>query len=217
MSSLHERTLIRTLHLVLSIPIIGFIYGPVAQIPPAAFFTRFVAVPLVTGSGIWMWQKPRLTRWLRQHRRKQSDWWEATRRLIHADFFTVANAATINYSEGLFVGYRGYEKNRVQPQYPFGHGLSYTEFKYSDLDITPGVLFSPWFPFYEDRIQVSFRITNIGSRRALRGSIEPTGRAAHQRAQGFQKGLSCARRIQEGNDRLGSESLSSTTSGIRHS
>jgi hypothetical protein len=74
MSSLHERTLIRTLHLVLSIPIIGFIYGPVAHIPPAAFFTRFVAVPLVIGSGIWMWQKPRLTRWLRQHRSNQSDW-----------------------------------------------------------------------------------------------------------------------------------------------
>src|SRR5262249_17604884 len=47
MSSVQERIFIRTLHLVLSIPIIGFIYGPVAHIPPAATFTRFVAVPLV--------------------------------------------------------------------------------------------------------------------------------------------------------------------------
>jgi thiosulfate reductase cytochrome b subunit len=68
MNSLEERILIRTLHLVLSIPIIGFIYGPVAHIPPAAGFTRFVAVPLVILSGLWMWQKPRLVRWLRRRR-----------------------------------------------------------------------------------------------------------------------------------------------------
>ena len=70
MSSLQERIFIRTLHLVLSIPIIGFIYGPVAHIPPAATFTRFVAVPLVVISGLWLWQKPRILRWLR--RRKAS-------------------------------------------------------------------------------------------------------------------------------------------------
>ncbi|HEX3443695.1 MAG TPA: hypothetical protein VHS80_03200 [Chthoniobacterales bacterium] len=68
MSSLHERALIRTLHLVLSIPIIGFIYGPAAHIPPAATFTRFVAVPLVVLSGIWMWQKPRVLKWFRQRK-----------------------------------------------------------------------------------------------------------------------------------------------------
>ena len=41
--------------------------------------------------------------------------------------------------QGLFVGYRGYEKNRIKPQYPFGYGLSYTKFRYSDLDIDPVV------------------------------------------------------------------------------
>jgi hypothetical protein len=61
-----ERFIIRMLHLVLSIPIIGFIYGPVAHIPPAADFTRFIAVPLVAASGIWLWQKPRFLRWARQ-------------------------------------------------------------------------------------------------------------------------------------------------------
>jgi hypothetical protein len=61
-----ERFLIRMLHLVLSIPIIGFIYGPVAHIPPAADFTRFIAVPMVAASGIWLWQKPRFLRWARQ-------------------------------------------------------------------------------------------------------------------------------------------------------
>lgn len=57
-----------------------------------------------------------------------------------AGFPTDPNAATITYSEGLFVGYRGYEKNHTQPQYPFGYGLSYTTFKYSDLDINPLIL-----------------------------------------------------------------------------
>jgi hypothetical protein len=41
MNSLEERILIRTLHLVLSIPIIGFIYGPVAHIPPASRLHSF--------------------------------------------------------------------------------------------------------------------------------------------------------------------------------
>jgi beta-glucosidase len=57
-----------------------------------------------------------------------------------ASFPTDLNASTINYSEGLFVGYRGYEKNHIQPQYPFGYGLSYTTFRYSDLDINPLIL-----------------------------------------------------------------------------
>ena len=62
MNAARERVLIRTLHLVLSVPIIGFIYGPVSHIPPAAFFTRAVAIPLVVTSGLWLWLKPRILR-----------------------------------------------------------------------------------------------------------------------------------------------------------
>jgi hypothetical protein len=65
MSAFRERSIIRALHLILSVPIIGFIYGPVAHIAPAAQLTRFVAVPVVLLSGLWMWQKPRLMRWAR--------------------------------------------------------------------------------------------------------------------------------------------------------
>jgi beta-glucosidase len=95
-----------------------------------------------------------------------------------ATFPTDANAAAINYSEGLFVGYRGYEKNRIQPQYPFGYGLSYTTFRYSDLDIDSSILKkedqdehgltkADWKKHEGDNdslIRVSFRVTNTGKR-----------------------------------------------------
>lgn len=68
MTAGRERSLIRMLHLVLSVPIAGFIYGPVATIPLAAHFTRWVAVPVVVLSGLWLWLKPRVMRWwLRSH------------------------------------------------------------------------------------------------------------------------------------------------------
>ncbi len=70
-----------------------------------------------------------------------------------------AGALEIKYSEGLFVGYRGYEKKRIKPQYPFGYGLSYTKFRYSDLEVSPIALRRN-----DDLVRVSFRVTNTGKR-----------------------------------------------------
>jgi beta-glucosidase len=44
---------------------------------------------------------------------------------------------TIRYDEGLLVGYRWYDTKHIAPQFPFGHGLSYSSFTYSNLRATP--------------------------------------------------------------------------------
>ncbi|MBA4379352.1 MAG: glycosyl hydrolase, partial [Anaerolinea sp.] len=59
------------------------------------------------------------------------------------------------YGEGIFVGYRYYDKKDIEPLFPFGHGLSYTTFEYSDLEIDN----SP-----DGEITVSVKITNTGKR-----------------------------------------------------
>ena len=51
-----KRSIVRWIHLVLAIPIIGYIYSPFDQIPNYAPPTRFVFVPVLALSGLWMWK-----------------------------------------------------------------------------------------------------------------------------------------------------------------
>lgn len=51
-----ERKLIRWLHIIISIPLIGYIYGPVSQIPEAVFALRYIFFPLLILSGLWLWK-----------------------------------------------------------------------------------------------------------------------------------------------------------------
>jgi beta-glucosidase len=81
----------------------------------------------------------------------------------HENYYPAQGSKRVEYKEGVFVGYRGYEQKRVLPQFPFGFGLSYTTFKYSDLAVTPTGASSsndPYGPLY----QVSFTVTNTGAR-----------------------------------------------------
>jgi beta-glucosidase len=57
---------------------------------------------------------------------------------ISADYYSKPVYQKTYYTEGIFVGYRGYDEKKIEPQFPFGHGLSYTEFKYGGLRVTPG-------------------------------------------------------------------------------
>jgi hypothetical protein len=56
MSHAIQRSIVRWIHIVLGIPIIGYIYSPFDQIPSYAPVTRFVFVPVLVLSGLWMWK-----------------------------------------------------------------------------------------------------------------------------------------------------------------
>lgn len=64
----------------------------------------------------------------------------------------------IDYSEGLYLGYRGYDKRHAKPLYPFGFGLSYTTFDYSDLKLSSNVM-TPG-----NTIDAKFTLTNTGDK-----------------------------------------------------
>jgi thiosulfate reductase cytochrome b subunit len=51
-----QRKVMRWLHIIASIPLIGYIYGPVKNIPNAVFAIKWVLLPLIVLTGLWMWK-----------------------------------------------------------------------------------------------------------------------------------------------------------------
>jgi beta-glucosidase len=76
----------------------------------------------------------------------ENDSWEAAREKYD-----------VCYDEGILVGYRWFESKQIAPLYPFGHGLSYTKFEYSNIKVSQ-TGFSAG-----DTLDVCFTITNAGS------------------------------------------------------
>ncbi len=63
-----------------------------------------------------------------------------------------ADSINVHYFDDIYVGYRYYDTYKVDPQFAFGHGLSYTRFEYSDLKLTAN----------GKRGAVTFKVKNIG-------------------------------------------------------
>ncbi len=73
----------------------------------------------------------------------------------HDSYYPKASSKKVEYSEGIFIGYRHFDKSATKPLFPFGYGLSYTTFAYKNLSIS-----SP----SSDQVSVTFDVTNSGAR-----------------------------------------------------
>jgi beta-glucosidase len=71
---------------------------------------------------------------------------------------TITNAQEVDYNiEGAAVGYKWFDEKKLEPLFPFGFGLSYSKFGYSDLHVSSN----------GDHVTVSFKVTNQGSRAGM--------------------------------------------------
>jgi beta-glucosidase len=77
---------------------------------------------------------------------------------VFHSYYPPKGGSRVQYSEGVFVGYRHYDRSETKPLFPFGFGLSYTTFAYSNLSVIPasGSL--------DQSVTVSFEIKNTGDR-----------------------------------------------------
>jgi hypothetical protein len=61
-----KRSIFRWIHIVFSIPILGYIYSPFEEIPKYAFNVRYIVVPVMVLTGLWMWKGHVLRRLLKR-------------------------------------------------------------------------------------------------------------------------------------------------------
>lgn len=98
------------------------------------------------------------------------------------------SGAETQYSEGVYIGYRWYEKRAIPVEYPFGHGLSYTAFSYSNMQTSREHMQDT------DQLSVSVDVKNVGSRAGkeiVQLYVSPVGERRQMRPvkelKGFQK------------------------------
>lgn len=77
---------------------------------------------------------------------------------VHDSYYPIGSEKQVSYAEGLFLGYRHFDKTGIKPLFPFGYGLSYTPYSYKNLMITPARAFG------DEPVTVSFNVTNTGKR-----------------------------------------------------
>ena len=62
MKGITKRSIVRWIHLVFAIPIIGYVYSPFNNLPDYAPVVRYIAFPVIALSGVWMWKGHLLSR-----------------------------------------------------------------------------------------------------------------------------------------------------------
>ena len=75
-----------------------------------------------------------------------------------APYYHLRDNGKTPYTESIFVGYRGYDEKKIEPQFCFGFGLSYTEFKYGKATVTPEKIAA------DGQVTVSLEVRNSGKR-----------------------------------------------------
>lgn len=77
---------------------------------------------------------------------------------VHDTYYPKNGEKRVAYSEGIFTGYRHFDKSGIKPLFPFGYGLSYTTFAYENLTVSPAQASG------DQPVTVAFDVTNTGKR-----------------------------------------------------
>ncbi len=76
----------------------------------------------------------------------------------------VRDSGSVTYDEGIFVGYKWFEQQQAVPLFPFGYGLSYTDFAYSDLEVVTSEAGAAAERIAAPAVTVRATVTNVGDR-----------------------------------------------------
>jgi beta-glucosidase len=106
---------------------------------------------------------------------------------VHDNYYPKGTGKKVVYGEGLFLGYRHFDKTQIKPEFPFGFGLSYTTFSYKNLSIAPEHASG------DQTVAVRFDVTNTGGRAAAEvaevyvGEVQPSVPRPLKELKGFTK------------------------------